>query len=1005
MCHVWHAARKPTAGRARQRRLASLSMVAVPDGACVALQHGWRFALQLYPAGCPAKVCGRRQQGLADLQAPDDSPHCSVPACAPRFNDSSWLLRSVPHDFSTERAPSLEDSISTLRAWSWARSNRSSTEKKEPKKVMSAIAARHSAQMAGSLPIGHAWYRRTVMLPPAAMHWLEFDGVMAEAVVFVEGRRVGQHVGGYLPFVLPLDVSSAQAGARVQVSVFVDGSRPHTHTWWADGAGLVRQVRICGSSSALRIGIPPAGEGVRLSTQFLEAVDSPHEAPRRQQPQRASSASSAMITITTPVTFVAPATGDGPARPGTASQEVAWFRVHTRLIHLGSAVRREAFVRSRAPPRRGATAPALGNLTMPLALKPGEATTVTQTVLLPNARLWSVEAPHLYECHVALVPHTNGDGDGDGGHSYTHEAPTSSTPPFDEVRIVTGVRQLEWSRAHGGLLLNGQRVALHGVANHEDFAGVGTAIPDALQWWRVQAMKDIGANAWRTAHNPPTRALLDAADALGLLVILENDALGAGPSRLERLRTLVLRDRHHPCVVAYSLCNEGLCREPDDHEADFANSVGASLRMQQLIRELDSDHGGRAVTAAINRGFGGTFERSFERLIGYNYHHSDYARHAWRTSAAAQRASSEQVLYASEVSSAFGDRAEYPSSALAAQPAQYLPATGEFVPAWGSSWAEGWCAVMAAFEKKKLAGGFAWSGFDYRGEPFGWHSTAGPSTTVDAVANISGAWPFVLSRFGLLDYAGFQKDGAGFFRAMARRFDAQASDISARLADGTQPHVLHLSPSIWNWPEGSTVRVQAYSSALVVELKLNGRSLGKKKASACKPPEWSVPFVRGSLTAIAYAAPDQDYLSIGRAVASMRLRTAGAPAALAVTVEYPRGALPTLLRAESDDVAVLRVSVLDAVGELVPHDAVGLHVSLKGPGRLLTLANGDPASHELDRPATAYNGVRSTWHGLLRVVVQAGGHAGMITVRIRSGAGTALNAAANVSIGVTAASS
>ena len=121
-----------------------------------------------------------------------------------------------------------------------------------------------------------------------------------------------------------------------------------------------------------------------------------------------------------------------------------------------------------------------------------------------------------------------------------------------------GIRSIAWDAAKG-LLLNGVPTKVKGFANHQDFAGVGVAVPDALQTYRVWRIKQMGANAWRTAHNPPTPALLDECDKQGLLVWDENHRNEQTPDMLDDLRSLVLRDRNHPSIVMWSLCNEALC--------------------------------------------------------------------------------------------------------------------------------------------------------------------------------------------------------------------------------------------------------------------------------------------------------------------------------------------------------------------------------------------------------------------------------------------------------------
>lgn len=459
---------------------------------CTTLQHGWRFALQRYPIGCPEHISEHCSEGSSpDLAQPaDDAGACSVPACQPRFNDTGWLLRSVPHDMSTEHAPSIEEAAETTRVWDWAHARSHTDAKKRYVKFLSLAAARHLAEMKGSLPPAQGWYRRSLSLPPAADAWLEFDGAMVASVVFADGQRIGEHRGGYLPFSFRLHRSEGSAGVdagarqnsgeaapmttatttpmtatttttSVQLAVFVDmDSSSPSPTWWADGAGLVRHVRLCHSASLLRIATPPLGDGVKLSTQLLRESD---EALRMRLSQMESAAlhtADAIIISEVPI-------------QNAPMHAPAWFRVRTRLSHLG---RVHGHIRR---PLASADRVIFENVSSPLRLQPGASIVLSQSVTIPSAALWSVDAPHLYSCTITVLkaepPHQH------AGLSANGDA-VDEDLVLDEVSHRIGVRRITWDQGEGALLINGMRVILHGVANHDDFAGVGTAIPDALQW-------------------------------------------------------------------------------------------------------------------------------------------------------------------------------------------------------------------------------------------------------------------------------------------------------------------------------------------------------------------------------------------------------------------------------------------------------------------------------------------------------------------------------------------
>jgi beta-galactosidase len=199
-----------------------------------------------------------------------------------------------------------------------------------------------------------------------------------------------------------------------------------------------------------------------------------------------------------------------------------------------------------------------------------------------------------------------------------------------------------------------------------------------------------------------------------------------------------------------------------------------------------------------------------------------------------------------------------------------------------------------------LAGVFFWTGFDYRGEPtpFG--------------------WPNISSTFGILDTCGFPKDAFYYFQSC-----------------WTTKPMLHLLPH-WSWPEkvGKPIDVWAYSNCDQVELFLNGKSLGRKAMAPNSHLQWSVGYKPGILSANGYRK--------GKLVASDRVETTGAAAVLKLAPNL------TSIRANGEDVSVVTVKVTDATGRVAPTAGNLVHFSLKGPGRIIGVGNGDPASHEPD---------------------------------------------------------
>ena len=136
---------------------------------------------------------------------------------------------------------------------------------------------------------------------------------------------------------------------------------------------------------------------------------------------------------------------------------------------------------------------------------------------------------------------------------------------MDATDTPFGIRTIRFD-AEKGFFLNGKPVKIKGTCNHQDFAGVGVAMPDSLLYWRVKKLKEMGSNAYRMSHNPPTAELLDACDKLGMLVMDENRHLGDTENGkaslntpyadLHEVESMVLRDRNHPSIIMWSMCNE-----------------------------------------------------------------------------------------------------------------------------------------------------------------------------------------------------------------------------------------------------------------------------------------------------------------------------------------------------------------------------------------------------------------------------------------------------------------
>ena len=508
-------------------------------------------------------------------------------------------------------------------------------------------------------------------------------------------------------------------------------------------------------------------------------------------------------------------------------------------------------------------------------------TTVDQTTTIPQPELWSIESPHRYRLVTTIEV---------------------AGTPVDDFETTFGVRTMHFD-ADRGFFLNGQHVELKGTCNHQDHAGVGSALPDRLQYYRIARLKAMGCNAYRTSHNPPTPELLDACDRLGMLVLDETRMFSSSPEGLSQFERLMRRDRNHPSVFCWSIGNEEPLQGTDE-------GARMAASMKRLARRLDPT---RPITEAMNGSWGKGLSAVVD-VQGFNY--GDGKRiDAFHT------AFPKQWSMGTETASTVSTRGIYTNDTTRG----YVEAYDTQFPPWATT-AENWWTTYAA--RPFLAGGFAWTGFDYRGEPTPY------------------AWPCINSHFGILDTCGFPKDNFYYYQAWW----------------GTEPMV-HLFPH-WNWPgtEGEDVRVWVHSNAEQVELFLNEKSLGRQPVQPNRHLEWHVAYQPGTLVARGYRN--------GRVIATDRRETTGAPARIVLAPDR------ATIDADGEDVSVVAVRVVDAQGRTVPVANEEIEFTVTGNGRLIGLGNGDPSDHAADKGT-----VRRVFNGLCMAIVQATKTAGDLHVQ------------------------
>lgn len=523
---------------------------------------------------------------------------------------------------------------------------------------------------------------------------------------------------------------------------------------------------------------------------------------------------------------------------------------------------------------------------------------------IASPELWSLEKPSLY---TAVISVRDAAGERD-----------SEVIPF-------GIRTATFDAAKG-FFLNGKPVKIQGTCNHQDHAGLGVALPDRMQTFRLDVLRSMGCNAVRSSHNMPTPEWVEACDREGVLMMCETRQMSSNPEGLAQLETMIKRFRNSPSIILWSIGNEeGLLQKQMAEQG-----AGIATTMVQRCHQLDPT---RPVTAAVN--FDNEHGPSVPLdVIGFNYHeqypdgfHKKYPN---------------RPVFGSETSSAISTRGEYYDD-----PARnYVNSYNGVVP-WGAT-PEKWWNFYGTREWE--AGGFAWTGFDYRGEPTPY------------------GWPSINSQFGIVDMCGYPKDYFFYYAAWWR----------------TQPS-LHVFPH-WNWHgrEGDPISVWVYSNQEEVELLLNGKSLGRKTVPHLGHMEWTVPYHPGVLEARAHRS--------GKVVLTEKRETTGAIAALRLTA-YRRS-----IAADGEDVGVVRVEAVDAQGRVVPTAKEMVSFEITGDGHLLGVGNGDPNCLESDKEPK-----RSVFNGLAQVIVQATRQAGSIRVRATLSSDAANHAAAELVITTTAA--
>lgn len=563
----------------------------------------------------------------------------------------------------------------------------------------------------------------------------------------------------------------------------------------------------------------------------------------------------------------------------------------------------------------------------------GEAAKLEVDLTVNDPRLWSPSDPYLYSAEVDVLS----DGE-----------------RVDRVRETFGIRSLVMDDK--GFRLNGEPYEMRGANLHHDHGPLGAAAHDSSEERRVRKLKEAGYNAVRTAHNPPSPALLDVCDRLGVLVCSEfadtwdepkrpNDYSVYFAEHWKRDATAwVLSGRNHPSVVIWSIGNEiGVATLVPDPDEDPDAQAERGKEMADFVRALDPT---RPVCQGGAQGiwfFAGPNPRSdadaYTDLGDIHYLHDYGARPL------------------ANPGKAFLQSESFPATTY-----------------------DDWKLVT---DNDFAIGDFVWTGWDYLGEAALGISElvpAGTGTPLSAtddpsgilqVGGVIGPYPWYGAGCGDFDLIGHPKPQLRYRRVVWGDSPLELL-VERPVGEGLEQRAMcwgwfdELESWTWDEFEGRLMNVRAYSLGDRVDLYLDGSLIGTTLITPASKriASFRVPYRPGTLTAVASRS--------GQEIARKNLTTAGSPAALRLGCEEGT------LTAGREDLAHIAVEVVDAKNQLVPDAVTEVGFEIGGAD-LVAVGNGN--SHNVDsfqRPR------RYTFHGVAMAFVRPPRAAGAITVTARA---------------------
>lgn len=585
--------------------------------------------------------------------------------------------------------------------------------------------------------------------------------------------------------------------------------------------------------------------------------------------------------------------------------------------------------------------------------------TVRQSICIEKARLWSPNDPFLYECTVNVY---------------------AGKEKLDEVHEPLGIRKLELDAEHG-LRINGEQVKLRGTCIHHDNGIIGATTLEKAEERRCRQMKEAGFNSIRSAHHPMSKAMLDACDKYGVLVMDEltdmwtnhknaNDFalhfLGCMETEIKRM---VEKDYNHPSVILYSTGNE---------IPDMGTARGAQLNRQMcnLLHDLDPS---RFTTNAINGllALGPKMGIVIQELMEAQKKQAEASGEGGEEGASALNGMmalmtgesgdavachplmTESIAESSEAMDIIGlnyltgrhvlEKELHPNKTVLGT--ETFPA--DIVRLW---------SIVKNYDH--VLGDYTWTGYDYLGE-------AGCGVFYyDGTQNFMGVYPDRTAYIGDINLIGYRRP-ISYLREIVFGLRKAPYIAVERVDKYGMPHSITAwmhkdNVASWTWPgyEGKPANVDVYSEADEVELFLNGTSLGRKAAGEANgfTASYEITYEPGELLAVSY----RDGEETGRDV----LYTAKDEVQMQVDCEGE------VLKADGEDLAFVTVKLTDDQGVENLFAQKEITVTVEGAGTLQGFGNADPrAIGSYDDPTW------KTFDGYVMAVVRAGREAGTIKVR------------------------